>query len=68
MKKQVVFTTFGANSAFGSFEPGQKMHVESGLADHLVDVAMVAKHVGKAEAAKVVAEPAKVAAKTAKKK
>lgn len=65
--KQIKFKTFGANSAFGAFEPGQTMRLGDDLAAHLVNEAGVAAYVGAApaEAEKVTKQPA---AKTAKKK
>jgi hypothetical protein len=41
---KVKFLTFGANSAFGSFGPGDVMSCPSDLAKHLVEEAKVAEY------------------------
>lgn len=42
---QVKFTTFGANTAFGSFAPGETLRCSEALAKHLVDEIRCAKYV-----------------------
>jgi hypothetical protein len=37
MQAQVKFTTFGANSAFGSFAPGDRLRCSEEMAEHLVN-------------------------------
>ncbi len=41
---QIKFTTFGANSAFGSFAPGDKLRCSPELAKHLVEELRCAKY------------------------
>lgn len=64
--KQIKFKTFGANTHFGAFEPGQTMRVGDELAAHLVE-AGVAVVVGAVPANEEVVVK-QTAAKTAKKK
>ncbi|MDZ7863378.1 hypothetical protein [Acidovorax sp.] len=40
----ITFTTFGSNSAFGSFAPGDQMRVGQEMATHLVDTVRCAVH------------------------
>lgn len=60
---QIRFIKFGANSQFGSFEPGNTMRCAQALAAHLVDELQVAEYMAPkaptavASEAKPVAEP-----------
>jgi len=41
---QVKFTTFGANTAFGSFAPGETLRCSEAMGKHLVDEIRCAKY------------------------
>lgn len=62
----IKFTSFGANSAFGSFAPGDTMRCSDDLARHLVEEIQCAKY-DEVKAQPVAVEPVEVTQKRTRK-